>query len=200
MAFKKLRARFYERDYRFYAGLPGMSVPGGCYFDWIDDASAARIEYLEGTITGEEFLQRINPEDEELDLESSLRVHSKHLRRISCLRRGNSLWREICPLTRSGISRRCSPLIWVRRTHGGNVLPRRSRKANPNMATRACWRNTRNKSGSSIYKRKKQALRSFARPAFTYPMIPILLPFSYMFSAYSTWLGPWLSCHPKPGT
>lgn len=70
LAFKKLRARFYERDYRFYAGLPGMSVPGGSYFDWIDDASAARIEYLEGKITGEEFLQRINPEGEELDLES----------------------------------------------------------------------------------------------------------------------------------
>lgn len=69
LAFKKLRARFYERDYRFYAGLPEMSVPGGSYFDWIDDASAARVEYLEGSITGEEFLRRINPEDEELNLE-----------------------------------------------------------------------------------------------------------------------------------
>lgn len=35
---------------------------------------------------------------------------------------------------------------------------------------------------------------------FFYPMIPILLPFSYMSSAYSQWLGPWLSSHPKPGT
>ena len=33
-----------------------------------------------------------------------------------------------------------------------------------------------------------------------YPMIPILLPFSCISSAYSAWLGPWLSIHPKPGT
>ena len=32
------------------------------------------------------------------------------------------------------------------------------------------------------------------------PMLPTLLPFSYMSSAYSTWLGPWLSIQPKPGT
>ena len=70
LAFKKLRTRFYERDYRFYAGIPGMSVPGGNYFNWIDDASAARVEYLEGKITGEEFLQRINPDGEGLDMES----------------------------------------------------------------------------------------------------------------------------------
>ena len=35
---------------------------------------------------------------------------------------------------------------------------------------------------------------------FIYPMIPILLPFSYISSAYSAWLGPWLSIQPKPGT
>ena len=79
LAFKKLRARFYERDYRFYAGLPGMSVPGGSYFDWIDDASAARIEYLEGAITGEEFLRRINPEDEELDLEGTFQTPAEDI-------------------------------------------------------------------------------------------------------------------------
>lgn len=70
LAFKKLRARFYEREYRAYAGIPGMAIPDGSYFDWIDDASAARVEYLEGSITGEEFLRRINPEDEELNLEN----------------------------------------------------------------------------------------------------------------------------------
>ena len=79
LAFKKLRARFYERDYRFYAGLPGMSVPGGSYFDWIDDASAARIEYLEGAITGEEFLRRINPEGEELDLEGTFQTPAEDI-------------------------------------------------------------------------------------------------------------------------
>lgn len=70
LAFKKLRARFYERDYRAYVDLPGVAVPGGSYFDWIDDASAARVEYLEGKISGDEFLRRINPEGEELDLDS----------------------------------------------------------------------------------------------------------------------------------
>ncbi len=47
-----------------------MTVPGGSYFDWIDDASTARVEYLEGKISGDEFLRRINPEGEELDLDS----------------------------------------------------------------------------------------------------------------------------------
>ena len=70
LAFKKLRARFYERDYRDYANPRGMTVPGGSYFDWIEDAGAARIEYLEGKITGEEFLRRINPKGEELNLDS----------------------------------------------------------------------------------------------------------------------------------
>lgn len=69
LAFKKLRARFYERDYRAYADLPGKSAPGGSYFDWIDNASAARTEYLEGRISGEEFFRRINPEEEELKLD-----------------------------------------------------------------------------------------------------------------------------------
>lgn len=79
LAFKKLRARFYERDYRAYANLPGMSIPGGSYFDWIDDASAARVEYLEGKIDGEEFLRRINPEGEELNLESPLRMPAEDI-------------------------------------------------------------------------------------------------------------------------
>lgn len=70
LAFKKLRARFYERDYRAYAGLPGITVPGGSYADWSDDASIARVEYLEGRINGDEFLRRINPEGEVLDLGS----------------------------------------------------------------------------------------------------------------------------------
>jgi len=69
LAFKKLRARFYERDYRMYTVQKGLEVPGGDYSDWMEEAGAARMEYLEGTISGEEFLRRINPEGEELDLE-----------------------------------------------------------------------------------------------------------------------------------
>lgn len=72
LAFKKLRARFYEREYRDYASLPGMDVPGGSYDDWIEDAHTARMEYLEGKISGEELLRRINPEGEKLDLDNPL--------------------------------------------------------------------------------------------------------------------------------
>lgn len=68
LAFKRLRARFYEREYRYYATAPGKTVPGG-YDDWIEDACEARDEYLEGKITGEELLRRINPEGEALDAE-----------------------------------------------------------------------------------------------------------------------------------
>ena len=56
-----------------------MSVPCGSYFGWIEDASTARVEYLEGTITGEEFLRRINPEGEELDLESSFQTPAEDI-------------------------------------------------------------------------------------------------------------------------
>ena len=68
LAFKRLRARFYEREYRCYATVPGKTVPGG-YEDWIEEACEARDEYLEGRITGEELLRRINPEEEPLDSE-----------------------------------------------------------------------------------------------------------------------------------
>lgn len=47
-----------------------MTVPGGSYTDWSDDASIARSEYLEGRISGDEFLRRINPEGEALELGS----------------------------------------------------------------------------------------------------------------------------------
>lgn len=79
LAFKKLRARFYERDYRVYAGLPGKRVPSGSYFDWIDNAHNARAEYLEGKISGDEFLRRINPEGEELDLDSPLQTPAEDI-------------------------------------------------------------------------------------------------------------------------
>ena len=68
LAFKRLRARFYEREYRCYATAPGKTVPGG-YKDWIEEACEARDEYVEGKITGEELLRRINPEEEQLDAE-----------------------------------------------------------------------------------------------------------------------------------
>ena len=68
LAFKRLRARFYEREYRYYATAPGKTVPGG-YEDWIEEACEARDEYLKGMITGEELLNRINPEEEPLDAE-----------------------------------------------------------------------------------------------------------------------------------
>ena len=79
LAFKKLRARFYERDYRYYADQPGMSVPFGSYSDWIEDASSARIEYLNGSISGEEFLQRINPAGEDLDLENPVQTSAEEV-------------------------------------------------------------------------------------------------------------------------
>jgi len=52
-----------------YTVQKGLEVPGGDYSDWMEEAGAARMEYLEGAISGEEFLRRINPEGEELDLE-----------------------------------------------------------------------------------------------------------------------------------
>ena len=79
LAFKKLRARFYERDYREYTTRQEMAVPGGSYCDWIDDASAARVDYLEGKISGEEFLWRINPEGEELKLDSPCQTPAENI-------------------------------------------------------------------------------------------------------------------------
>jgi len=68
-AFQTLRNRFYEREYRAYADpANALAVPYGSYGDWIEEASVARREYLDGSIDGEEFLQRLNPENEELDL------------------------------------------------------------------------------------------------------------------------------------
>lgn len=57
------------------------------------------------------------------------------------------------------------------------------------------------KAGAVIHKRKNRQYGGFSvLPVFPYPMLPILLPFSYISSAYSQWLGPWLSSQPKPGT
>ena len=64
-----MRNRFYEREYRAYADpANALAVPYGSYGDWIEEASVARREYLDSSIDGEEFLQRLNPENEELDL------------------------------------------------------------------------------------------------------------------------------------
>lgn len=62
---KKLQARFYERYYRSYSN---GRAPEMRDYDWSDIARVARMEYLKGSIGGEEFLQRINPLGEVIDL------------------------------------------------------------------------------------------------------------------------------------
>lgn len=69
LAYKILRARFYERDYREYANeRKRIATSYEYYEDWMEDATAARAEYLSGDIDGEEFLGRINPDGEPLEL------------------------------------------------------------------------------------------------------------------------------------
>ena len=75
MAFKVLSKRFYEREYRAYADRTrALPVPYGNYGDWIEVASTARVEYLNGKISGKKFLQRLNPEQEELDLDRPIEL------------------------------------------------------------------------------------------------------------------------------
>ena len=69
LAYKILRARFYERDYREYANeRVRKSTSYGHYEDWIENANEARIAYLSSEINGEELLRRINPDGESLEL------------------------------------------------------------------------------------------------------------------------------------
>lgn len=69
-AHKKLRARFYERDYREYANpTERMDIPYETYWNWSDVAIAARAAYLCGEIDGEELLCRINPDGEPINLD-----------------------------------------------------------------------------------------------------------------------------------
>ena len=69
MAYKILRARFYERDYREYAAERKREATSyDHYEDWMEDAVEAREKYLSGEIDGEELLRRINPDREHLEL------------------------------------------------------------------------------------------------------------------------------------
>ena len=69
LAYKILRARFYERDYREYAVERKREATSyEHYEDWMEDAAEARAAYLSGEIDGEEFLRRINPDGEPLAL------------------------------------------------------------------------------------------------------------------------------------
>ena len=68
-AYKKLRVRLYERDYREYANeRKHKASTYKQYEDWLEDAADARAEYLSGEIDGEELLCRINPDREPLEL------------------------------------------------------------------------------------------------------------------------------------
>lgn len=72
LAYKILRARFYERDYREYATeRKRTAISYTHYEDWIEVAAEARAEYLSGEIDGEELLHRINPDGEPLELPES---------------------------------------------------------------------------------------------------------------------------------
>jgi hypothetical protein len=69
LACKRLRARFYERDYREYASERERKATSyEHYEDWMEDAAEARAAYLSGEIGGEELLRRINPDGESLEL------------------------------------------------------------------------------------------------------------------------------------
>jgi len=72
LEYKKLRDRMYARMLRYQDASPGerdrlIPMNYGQYEAWSENARLARIEYLEGSLTGEEFLQRI---DTMHDLES----------------------------------------------------------------------------------------------------------------------------------
>jgi len=69
LAYKILRARFYERDYREYAAERKRETTSyEHYEDWMEDAAEARAAYLSGEIGGEELLRRINSDGEPLEL------------------------------------------------------------------------------------------------------------------------------------
>lgn len=69
LVYKKLRARFYERDYREYANERERKATSyEHYEDWMEDVAEARAAYLSGEIDGEELLRRINPDGEPLEL------------------------------------------------------------------------------------------------------------------------------------
>ncbi len=69
LAYKRIRARFYERDYREYAAERKREATSyEHYEDWMEDAADARAAYLSGEINGEELLRRINPDGEPLEL------------------------------------------------------------------------------------------------------------------------------------
>lgn len=69
LAYKRMRARLYERDYREYANERAREATSyEHYEDWMEDASEARAAYLSGEIDGEELLRRINPDGEPLEL------------------------------------------------------------------------------------------------------------------------------------
>ena len=69
LAYKKLRARLYERDYREYAVERKRDAASYEYYeDWLEDAAEARSEYLSGDFDGEELFRRINPDGGPLEL------------------------------------------------------------------------------------------------------------------------------------
>ena len=69
LAYNRLRARLYERDYREYANeRVRKEIAYEQYEDWMEYAADARVEYLCGEIDGEELLGRINPDGESLEL------------------------------------------------------------------------------------------------------------------------------------
>lgn len=61
-AYARLYARFYERQYIDY----GNAEHKFTFFDWSEMAQAAREEYLDGKISGDELIARINPNNEPL--------------------------------------------------------------------------------------------------------------------------------------
>lgn len=68
-AYKKMRARLYERDYREYANEhTRRGATYVCFEDWMEVAGAARLAYLADDIDGDEFLRRLNPDNEPLEL------------------------------------------------------------------------------------------------------------------------------------
>lgn len=60
-AFQRLQKRLYERSYRSYANPHENNLD---YSMWIEQASKARGEYLDGRIDGESFLACVNPGEE----------------------------------------------------------------------------------------------------------------------------------------
>lgn len=69
LAYKILRARFYERDYREYAAERKREATSyEHYEDWMEDAAEARAAYLSSEIDGDELLRHINPDGEPLEL------------------------------------------------------------------------------------------------------------------------------------